>query len=213
MIGRRGQGEMRNFATKFHKAEVGEIPYLTQLINLHIKIGRKIMKDSINVFTAVLLTATATLLSGCVEKGIPANIQDTLDKYVGYWNTGQFDGIENILAEDFELLESPGFEPEKGIELFKKTISYMLTAYPDFRLVINETVYEKDKIAAIWTATGTNTGLGEMPPTGKAIKGQGISVIHLKDGKIRDEWLANNNLLWMMQLGFTVVPPITEAVK
>ncbi len=28
-----------------------------------------------------------------------------------------------------------------------------------------------------------------------------------KDGKIKDEWLANNNLLWMKQLGFTFSPP------
>jgi predicted ester cyclase len=73
--------------------------------------------------------------------------------------------------------------------------------------VIDETVYEKDKIALIWSISATNTGQGKMPPTGKVIKGQGISVIHLKDGKIKDEWLASNDLLWLKQLGFTIVPP------
>jgi predicted ester cyclase len=165
------------------------------------------MNKIINVFAVVFISATTILLSGCAEKSIPVNVQDTLDKYVGFWNTGQFDGIENVLAEDYELLESPGYEPQKGIELLKKTITEMLKTYPDFNLVINETVYEKDKIAAIWTIAATNTGPGEMPPTGRTIKGQGLSVIHLKDGKIKDEWLANNNLLWMTQLGFTFVPP------
>jgi hypothetical protein len=38
-------------------------------------------------------------------------------------------------------------------------------------------------------------------------------VLHLKDGKIKDEWLANNDLLWMTQLGFTFTPPITDSIK
>lgn len=49
--------------------------------------------------------------------------------------------------------------------------------------------------------------------TGKMIRGQGISVIHFKEGRIKDEWLSNNNLLWMTQLGFTFVPPASEAGK
>jgi predicted ester cyclase len=171
------------------------------------------MKNSIKVLATITLLAAIVLLSGCREKGIPTEVKDRFDKYLGYWNTGQFDGIENVLCNDFELLESPGFESQKGVELFKKSISAMRAAYPDFHLVINEMVYEKDKIALIWTVFATNTGPGKMPPTGKIIKGQGISVIHLKDGKIKDEWLASNNLLWMTQLGFTFVPPKTESEK
>jgi len=171
------------------------------------------MKNSINVSATLMLSVVLTLLSGCGENGTPDNVKDKIDKYVGYWNTGQFDGIENVMSEDFELLESPGYIPQKGIELFKQIIREMRTAYPDFHLVIDETVYGKDKIALIWSIVATNTGPGKIPPTGKMLKGQGISVIHFKDGKIKDEWLANNNLLWMTQLGFSVVPPQTESTK
>jgi predicted ester cyclase len=117
------------------------------------------------------------------------------------------------LAEDFELIESPGYEPQRGIDYFKKLISNTRHTYPDFKLVINETVYEKNKIALIWTVTGTHKGSGEIPPTGWTIKGNGISEIHFKDGKIKDEWLGNNNLQWLMQLGFTLVPPAQEASR
>ena len=171
------------------------------------------MKNSIKVLTAIMFLIAMVFIFGCGEKGIPTDIKEKIDKYVRYWNTGQFDGIENVLCEDFELLESPGFEPQKGIESFKQSITDMRTAYLDFLLKINETVYEKDKIALIWTISATNAGRGKRPPTGKTIRGQGISVIHLKDGKIKDEWLSNNNLLWMTQLGFTFVPPKTESEK
>lgn len=170
----------------------------------------KFMKPN-GIFFILLLSMM--LLSSCGGKGVPRDVQDKIDKYVGYWNTGQFDGIENVLCKDFELLESPGYEPQKGIESFKQQISSMRTSYPDFHLVIDETIYEKDKIAVRWSIFATNTGPGKRPPTGKILKGQGISVLHLKDGKIKDEWLANNDLLWMTQLGFTFTPPITDSIK
>ena len=165
------------------------------------------MKKLLKVFAASASLVAMVFMTSCVQQGIPTDVQSTLDKYVEYWNTGQFDGIENVLCEDYELLESPNYEPQKGLMLFKQEIANLRTAYPDFHLVIDETVYEKDKIALIWSISATNTGQGKMPPTGKVIKGQGISVIHLKDGKIKDEWLASNDLLWLKQLGFTIVPP------
>jgi len=45
------------------------------------------MNKIINVFAVVFISATTILLSGCAEKSIPVNVQDTLDKYVGFWNT------------------------------------------------------------------------------------------------------------------------------
>jgi predicted ester cyclase len=170
-----------------------------------------IMKNSIKVLATITLSVAMVFLTSCVQQGIPTDVKDKLDKYIEYWNTGQFDGIENVLCEDYELLGSPNYEPQKGIESFKKAIKDMLIAYPDFHLMIDETVYEKGKIALIWSISATNTGQGRIPPTGKMIKGQGISVIHLKDGKIKDEWLANNNLLWLKQLGYTIVPPKSES--
>jgi steroid delta-isomerase-like uncharacterized protein len=171
------------------------------------------MKNSVKNSAAILMISAIVLLSGCRGKGIPTRAQQTLDQYIAYWNTGKFDDIEKVMAEDFELIESPGFEPRQGIDYFKKMISNTRITYPDFRLEINETVYEKDKVALIWTVTGTNKGPGEIPPTGRTIKGKSISVIHFRDGKIKDEWLGNNNLMWLMQLGYKVVPPVPEASR
>lgn len=165
------------------------------------------MKNLIKFNVAVIPIILMILLSGCGKTGIPADIQKTMNKYIGYWNTGKFDGIEDVMTNDFEILASPDYEPQRGINAFKMLILNTRRTYPDFKVEINETVYQKDKIAMIWTVTGTNTGPGEVPPTGRTINGKGISVYHLKAGKIKDEWLSNNNLLFMLQLGFTLVPP------
>jgi steroid delta-isomerase-like uncharacterized protein len=165
------------------------------------------MKNSLKLAAIILIVSAIGLLSGCDKKGMPADIKKTFDKYIGYWNGARFDEIEKIMAEDFEIIESPDYVPQIGISPFKKLITNTRTTFPDFKLEVNEIVYEKDKVALIWTVTGTNKGPGEIPPTGRTINGKGISVIHFKDGKIKDEWLGNNNLLWLMQLGYKVVPP------
>lgn len=74
-------------------------------------------------------------------------------------------------------------------------------------------VFDSDKVAGLWTITASNTGPGTHPPTGKHIKVMGMSIIHFEQGKIRDEWIASNNLFWMTQLGFILIPPKTDSEK
>jgi predicted ester cyclase len=71
-------------------------------------------------------------------------------------------------------------------------------------------IIDADKVAGIWTITGTNTGHGSTPPTGKSIEVKGISILHFKDGKIVDEWISGNELLWFQQLGYTLKSPVNE---
>ncbi|MEK6756482.1 MAG: ester cyclase [Bacteroidota bacterium] len=81
------------------------------------------------------------------------------------------------------------------------------TAYPDFTITLDEVIYAKDKVAVRWTIHATNTGPGSHPPTGKAVSVPGMSILHVASGKIVDEWIASNDLYWMQQLGFEIVPP------
>ncbi len=46
-------------------------------------------------------------------------------------------------------------------------------------------------------ATGTNTGPGENPPTGKAIDLTGLTTISMEDGKIVEEYVRLDLLTWM----------------
>ncbi len=144
---------------------------------------------------------------GCTQYDPGKDLQPLVDKYVGYWNTGEFDGIDNVLHPKFELRMTPMYDPEKGIDQFKKNVTNWRKAYPDFNIVVQEIFFSKDKAAAIWTITATNTGEGWHPPTGKSVKITGMSIIHFSDGKIKDEWIASNNGYWMNQLGFKIVPP------
>ncbi len=142
--------------------------------------------------TIIMFISLVMLLSGCTNRDPSEKLGPLLEKYVGYWNTGDFQGIEEILHPDFEIRMTPEFEPEKGIETFKETVIKWRTAYPDFHIDIKEWVFDSDKVAGLWTISATNTGAGTHPPTGEHIKIMGISIVHFEEGKIRDEWIASN---------------------
>jgi len=160
--------------------------------------------------TSALAMVVALMLTRCTELHPSKVLNPILEKYISYWNTGEFQEIEAILHPDFELRMTPQYKPEKGIENFKEAVIKWRTAYPDFHLVVNEGVFDTDKIAVLWTITATNTGPGSHPPTGNHIEVTGMSIIHFEDGKIRDEWIAGNDGYWLQQLGFRLVPPAQE---
>lgn len=162
-----------------------------------------------HLFLILLLSIFISFL-GCQKKPSSQNLKPIIDKYVEFWNTGNFAGIEEILHPEFELRMTPKFEPETGIESFKESVIKWRKAYPDFHIVVDEIIYGINKVAARWTITATNTGEGWHPPTGKQVKVPGISIIHFEEGKIKDEWIAGNNGYWLQQLGFKMVSPFDE---
>ncbi|MGB2957591.1 MAG: ester cyclase [Bacteroidota bacterium] len=154
----------------------------------------------------VVLMGTATL-SGCRRPDPAVELSPIVDRYVEIWNTGNLEGIEEILHPEFELRMTPKFEPEIGIEAFKESIARWRTAYPDFHIDLDEIFFAGDVGAVRWTITATNSGPGWFPPTGKTVKVPGMSIFHFKQGKLKDEWIGGNNGYWLRQLGFELVPP------
>ncbi len=166
-----------------------------------------------NQFRLLAIASALVFISSCSSRNIDNQVQYGLmiEQYVNYWNSGQFNDIDQLLCEDFELRMTPEFEPERGITTFKNSVTYWRTAYPDFHLAIEESIFSNDAATLRWRITATNTGPGSHPPTGKRIEVPGISVFHFEEGKIKDEWIASNNYYWLLQLGFTLeVPPFDE---
>jgi steroid delta-isomerase-like uncharacterized protein len=147
------------------------------------------------------------LIFGCAKQSNIDYQKQLVDKYVQYWNTGDFDGIEDILHPEFELRMTPTYDAEIGIDKFKESITKLRTAYPDFHIKLDEEIYSNYEGAVRWTIIATHTGEGSMPATGKRVEVSGISIFHIKDNKIKDEWIAGNDLHWLKQLGFTLAPP------
>lgn len=159
-----------------------------------------------SLLTLILLTL---IISGCANEGNKSELKSLVDKYVEFWNTGNYEEIQKILDEDFILNESPSFEGQKGIVSLRQTVISMRKTYPDIKLEINEMVIENDNAAVLMKVKGTNTGPGDIPRTGKVIEVTGMAVFHFDGGKITEVWMEWNDYQWLSQLGYTILPPAT----
>jgi predicted ester cyclase len=166
----------------------------------------------LSLFTVITsIIAVFLVPTACTKPVDPAvEIRSKMESFVEYWNTARFEDIENVMRDDFILYDSPGFEPQEGLEKFKQTVLDDHKAYPDFTITLNDQIFDVDKWACIWTLTATNTGYSSSnrPPTGKRVEVTGICVAHFKEGKIKDAWISGNNLDWILQLGYTLNPPL-----
>jgi predicted ester cyclase len=76
------------------------------------------------------------------------------------------------------------------------------SAFPDLTLTADEVVAASDRVAILWTMSGTHQGefLG-APPTGNSIATSGIDIYRIANGQIAEIWTVGDDLGWLFQLG------------
>jgi steroid delta-isomerase-like uncharacterized protein len=156
---------------------------------------------------SLLFLIALVITAGCQQKPDPAQqLKPLVDKYVDVWNGGNLDQLDAIFAPNF--VRHVNFLPDvQGAAGVKKVVSEFRAAYPDLKLVVDDGVYTENASAGRWILTGTNTGAGAMPPTGKSVKIWGIAIHHYANGKITEEWVGYDSQSMMEQLGYTMTPP------
>jgi steroid delta-isomerase-like uncharacterized protein len=125
--------------------------------------------------------------------------------YEEVWNERKIEVLKELISPS-HALHAPNTSGSKiGPEAYKRNINQLLTAFPDLRFAIEDTVSENDKVVACWTISGTHKGeyLG-IPATDHEIIVEGITIHHVAGGKIMDSFANWDALGLMQQLG--VVP-------
>jgi predicted ester cyclase len=116
--------------------------------------------------------------------------------------------LKEAYAEDY-VSHRPPFPDVEGLEAAKQSIAATRLAYSDIEATYDEWIAEGDAIAYRYTMrmkhTGTSPSL-PVPPTGKEVVLEGCIVVHVKDGKVIEEWEYSDYLGFLQQLG--VVPPL-----
>lgn len=166
------------------------------------------------VFVCLVFLACIALSAQMMNKqGIhEKKVQVLLDKVLEMWNKGDVALIPQLYTADVVATTSSKPEPYVGHEGIKKWIEINRAMMPDMVMAFPEAVVQGDKIATIWTLTGTQTGPiatpgGTLPPSGRMIRITGLAIDYLKNGKIVKEIVVFNLLEMMLQLGFTLNPP------
>jgi steroid delta-isomerase-like uncharacterized protein len=176
------------------------------------------MKKKLTLFVCLMVLATFALSSQQqVEKTMcEKNSKVLLDKVLEIWNKGNLALIPELYTFDCVATSSSTPVHFVGHEGIKQWIENSRAMMPDLVMAFPEIVAKPDKIVAVWTMTGTQTGPmvtpgGMMPGTGRKVNITGMSIDYLKDGKLAKEVVIFNTLEMLMQLGFTLNPPVPSA--
>lgn len=167
------------------------------------------MKNTILVVSLFLVLCFALNFQVQAKQGITEQDAKVLvDKVLKIYNNGDVALIPEAYAPEIVLHVSGSAEKIIGHEGYKNWVEFVRTAYPDFNMTIDEIFIKGDKVATVFTMTGTNTGpRGTVPPTGKKFRLQGMSFAYMKNGKTVKEISVYNVLDMMTQLGYKFGPP------
>jgi steroid delta-isomerase-like uncharacterized protein len=108
----------------------------------------------------------------------------------GAWGNQDPSVAEEIVAEDvvFHDQVRAGDLPP-GREGLLTVMERMFMATPDLTMHVHQLLAEGDMVVVRYTATGTHTGdFNGFPPTGRAVKIDGIAIARIEDGRIVEGW-------------------------
>ena len=133
--------------------------------------------------------------------------QAAIEAVLTAWNQGDFSHLGDHLTADSTRTSPPSFDSDAGsLEELKEVIRDFRTQFPDAHVALRDRTDMGDVSISHWTFTGTNTGPGDFPPTGRSVEVDGLSVNHWKDGKITEEEVYFDTLHFMSQLGLVDAP-------
>jgi steroid delta-isomerase-like uncharacterized protein len=126
--------------------------------------------------------------------------------YEAVWNERKLEVVDELISPSHALHDPIAFGSQIGPESYKQRVVELTTSFPDLRFTIEDIITEKGKFVVSWIISGTHKGeFMAIPPTGKKISVEGITIHHIANGKILDSYASWDGLGLMRQLG--VGPP------
>jgi predicted ester cyclase len=123
---------------------------------------------------------------------------------------GDLNTADQFIAHNW-VNHDPSMPPLQGYEGFKQLNTQFRSAFPGFRMEIEDILAEGDKVAGRIRFRATNTGSFQgMPPTGKAVDVTGAGIFRVVDGRVTDNWVNFDMLGLLQQLGVVQAPGQTS---
>jgi steroid delta-isomerase-like uncharacterized protein len=122
-------------------------------------------------------------------------------------NKGNAEIVKELYAPDVRSYSPSGSSaPASQNDNYELTKAYF-NAFPDLNQTIEEIVASGDKVTVRFIARGTHKGdFQGIPATGNRMELSGITIIHIKNGKIVEERQDVDSLGFMTQLGMELKP-------
>ena len=118
------------------------------------------------------------------------------------WNEGDAEPMRGLLADGY--VRHSGGHGERSLDRagLLDVITSVREAFPDLETSIDDMFGEGDALAIRWSSAGTHQGafLG-VPPTGRRISTQGITISRLKGDRVAEEWVTWDQTQLLASLG------------
>jgi steroid delta-isomerase-like uncharacterized protein len=161
--------------------------------------------------TALACVSAAVLMLLLTDASIPAPRSEGAEssgpevvvrRLIDAINRQDSEALRDVIHQDY-VYRAPG-EELHGIGGLEGLLSAYRQGFPDFQIVIDDAFGDQDRVAILFTFTGTHLGeLMGVPPTGESVSVQGTILSRVADGKIVEEWELIDQLTMYQQLGMT----------
>lgn len=133
------------------------------------------------------------------NKAIARQLTELLDQ-------GNVDKLNALLSPDF-VSHFAGLPLPLNREQYIQVNRSAKAAFSDLKRTVDDLIAEADKVTVRITARGTHTGVFQgIAATGRQTEITGIAIRRIADGKIVEEWVINDQLGLMQQLGLFHLP-------
>src|SRR5579872_3080859 len=147
--------------------------------------------------------------------GTEENIQLLRRWFREVWNEGKIQTVHELLAPDAVGIGQTGpGAVVRGPSEFVPFVENIRNTFPDIHVVIEDVFGSGDKVVGRWSATMTHQGDGlGVPPTGKAVRITGITVVRIEKGQIVEGWDNWDQLAMLEQIGSYKQPETIKLSK
>lgn len=138
------------------------------------------------------------------------------EQLVEAYNSNDADGVAELAADDFELLDVATGETFRGKDGARRNAEGWFTPFPDVKVEILNLVKAGEWEIAEAVGRGKHTGPlvtpeGEIPATGRMLDLRFVSIARVRDGKIVEARDYYDAATFMQQLGLMPEPAATTA--
>ncbi len=132
------------------------------------------------------------------------------------FNAHDLEAMARDAAPDIEGT-APGDVKLRGPQAFKEFNQNFITAFPDARVEAKSILTQGNHVVVDGIFTGTHNGtlttpMGDVPATGRKVKGEYVQIAEVDRGLIKKASLMFDQVQLMTQLGMAPAPP-QQAVK
>ena len=141
----------------------------------------------------------APQVSGGRTTSVEENKQ-IMERQLAIWNDGDYAVADAIFHPQAITPDAP--QLPVGPEGCKEVARIFRTAFPDFRMTVEDMIAENDLVCCRFRQTGTHEGdLFGIAPTGRSVDFGEIAICQIADGQIVASWFQTDMLGLMSQLG------------